>query len=289
MEDAALARRLKFWKAVGDELIFTVDVLHEQDVYKVVTAWVAAMRQYELELQDKNQEENSFKNKMKTKGGAFIATFPDPDYCVAVPTEPVEADSERDVLVRNEEMKRESGGSHLFDYLGPSIDTGFRIVGQCSQRFFTLSLEVAWAMAYDRLHNQFDKEISGLTLLSETPLKGVWDGRSYPIFALDREYDDAIARHISSVQGKGVIQLLDVQHLAEACILDGAWPSTVYFPDSSHDIFKKLKQHLDSQQKILDEKFDQSGESLEEFAVPDAESDLSNGLDAASMEIHASS
>ncbi|EGD23992.1 hypothetical protein [Prescottella equi] len=269
LQDDSLAPRLNFWKAVGDELIFTLDIQTEADVFYTVNAWVAAMHQYESELEQKNTEEGALKNKMKTKGGAFIATFPDPDYCVAVPTVPIDQDSERDVLVRNEEMKRRklADGAYLKDYLGPSIDTGFRVVGQCTQRYFTLSLEVAWAMAHHQLHAEYKQKIDGLTLLSESPLKGVWNDRSYPIFAIDRQHRDPIVEKLALVRGQASIPLMEVHELAEACLVDSNWPSTVYFPKSAHEAFTRLKTHLTEQQSILDARFDRSGESVEEFTA----------------------
>jgi hypothetical protein len=265
-----LTARLKFWKAVGDELLFTINIEHESEVYYVVNAWVAAMLQYEAELATKNSEENSPKNKMKTKGGAFIATFPDPDYVVAVPTAPMELDSERDVVVRNEEMKkadRSGDEPHLIDFLGPSIDTGFRVIAICSQRYFTMSLEVAWAMAYHRVHHDRKDSIDGLLLLAEKEMKGVWNGREYPVFALDRHREDQIVKSIGAVHNKPPVPLLEVDRLALACLEDEGWPSRVYFAQSNYTAFTQFGDHLANQQVVLDAMADNSGETLAEFTT----------------------
>ncbi|WP_445163702.1 hypothetical protein ACTXG5_11105 [Mycobacterium sp. Dal123C01] len=268
-----IAARLAFWKAIGDELLFTIDIKHESEVFYVVTAWVAAMAQYEAELIAKNSEENSAKNKMKMKGGAFIATFPHPDYVVVVPTFPMELDSERDVVVRNEAMKRDDrseDGPQLIDYLGPSIDTGFRVTATCTQRYFTLSLEVAWAMSYHRLHHDRENTMPGLLLLAETQMKGVWNGREYPVFALDRQIEDKIVASLRAVHNKPEVPLLEVDHLALACLEAGGWPSRVYFEESSYEAFTELGDHLAEQQATLDGMADNSGETLAEFTTDDA-------------------
>lgn len=265
-----LAARLKFWKAVGDELLFTINIEHESEVYYVVNAWVAAMVQYEAELAIKNGEENSPKNKMKTKGGAFLATFPEPDYVVVVPTAPMELDSERDVVVRNEEMKkagRHGSEPHLIDFLGPSIDTGFRVIAACSQRYFTMALEVAWAMAYHRVHHDREDSIAGLLLLEEREMKGVWSGREYPVFALDRHHGEQIVRSIGAVHGKPSVPLLEVDRLAVACLKDAGWPSRVYFSRSRYAAFTELGADLSDQQLTLDAMADNSGETLAEFTT----------------------
>lgn len=46
---------------------------------------------------------------------------------------------------------------YQFDYFGPSIDTGFRVVGHATQRFFTMSIEVAWALALDAQSNKMKR------------------------------------------------------------------------------------------------------------------------------------
>lgn len=274
LDDVQLSERLTFWKAVGDELLFTLDVHHETDVFKVVNAWIAAMDQYEKEL--------STKNKMKAKGGAFIATFPHPDYEVAVPTVPVGADSERDVIVQNESMKKAvtSGdsdltGRPLVDFLGPSIDTGFRVISVCSQRYFTISLEVAWAMAYHQLHHARSEIIDGFLLLEERSMKGVWEGREYPVFALDRQYSDKIVQHIGKVRGNGSVPLMEVDRLATACTADQGWPSSVYFPSSNYELFKCKESYLRSEQDKLNDRIDNSGESIDEFTFDGGKTDSS--------------
>lgn len=272
LDNPGLASRLTFWKAVGDELLFTIDIKKESDVYHVVTAWIAAMAQYEAELEAKNGEENSAQNKMKTKGGAFIATFPDPDYTVVVPTTPLEPDSERDVVVRNEKMKNANGtehNHHLIDYLGPSIDTGFRVVAACSQRHFTLSLEVAWAMAYHRLHGERQEVIPGFLLLDEKQMKGVWEGREYPVFAIDRHHGDKIVKSLGIVRSTAVVPLIEVDRLAVACAEDVGWPSRVFFAESNYEAFTVWGPHLAAQQARLDAMADNSGETLAEFVTED--------------------
>lgn len=287
LDHPALASRLEFWKAVGDELLFTVDIEHENEVCQVVDAWIAAMAQYESELALKNSEENSPVNKMKTKGGAFIATFPDPDYVVAVPTTPMELDSERDVLVRNEEMRKadQPADGRLIDYLGPSIDTGFRVIAACSQRYFTVSLEVAWAMAYHRHFTEHDRHMDGLLLLEERQMKGVWDGRGYPVFAVDRQHRDQIVQKLASVQHRPPVVLEEVVHLAEACKDDPRWPSRVYFKNSGYAEFTRLGPDLARRREHLDSLIDRSGESVAEFTTADGDTESASEDSTSAIEV----
>ena len=133
--------QFRLWKAVGDELIFEVIVQSEKDVGLAVRVWLDAMEKYELEVLHKSG--------LALKGGAFIATFPGPDSESTIPRTPDIEDSDNPVVVLNEKALtgHRAYTKYLYDYFGPSIDTGFRVFSLSTQRFFTLSVEVAWAMA----------------------------------------------------------------------------------------------------------------------------------------------
>jgi hypothetical protein len=127
------------WKPVGDELIYTAEVRSEHDVCVLVDAWIKAMRATE--------EIVLAKAAMDLKGAAWIATFPLPDRAIAVPMDPsiYERDLEPEVINR-ELLSRFDGGEQekvRVDYLGPSIDLGFRVASRATARRFMLSFEAA--------------------------------------------------------------------------------------------------------------------------------------------------
>ncbi|MFC7500944.1 hypothetical protein [Nocardioides sp. GCM10030258] len=87
------------WKPIGDELIFSVVVTHECDVYSAVRIWLAAMAQYEDQMATKNIN-------MGVKGSAFIATFPGPDSESTVPRDPTKEISDlHPVLLNDDALK----------------------------------------------------------------------------------------------------------------------------------------------------------------------------------------
>lgn len=218
--------KFELWKPVGDELLFSCEVGSEKDIRSAVTVWLAAMSAYEANSLDDTP--------MGVKGGAFIATFPGPDYESTIPRVPEAETSGRDVVVLNDEATngRRSTTKFLFDYFGPSIDTGFRILSKCSARYFTLSLEVAYALSSLHIHtdgNDSSAKSDDLMFLDSIELKGVYGGNLYPVCALDLEANGVV----NQAYRKFGADRYDIQNLHELCkahYLSAGWPFKLYLP-----------------------------------------------------------
>ena len=225
--DSAL--EFKLWKAVGDELIFTCVVRHEAHVIAAIRIWIAAMTEYERgTLADEG---------MSTKGGAFIATFPGPDSQVSIPLDPTNETSDKGVVELNDEaLANYDPAVYLYDYLGPSIDTGFRVIGECNPRYFTLSVEAAWALCRGASYEGLP-DLPDLRVLAPKELKGVWGGRPYPIIVIDRHFEDGVNQAIESLNG-GKQSFHDIEVLCSSCSSSAGWPSAIYLPDSDFPQFR---------------------------------------------------
>lgn len=223
--------RFELWKPIGDELIYTCLVRSELDVFQAVRTWIRAMANYERYSLDDTS--------MGTKGGAFIATFPGPDSRSSVPRDPQTEDSDADVVELNKAAhQRPSHRKYLYDYFGPSIDTGFRVISKCTSRYFTLSVEVAFAMSCLHLTPAKDQgkyDVGDFLLLDSTELKGVWGGRPYPVVAIDTAHDEQVNRAYSAFEHRGSPE--DIKNLCEACYTSDGWPSRLYLPDSANTHF----------------------------------------------------
>ncbi len=236
-EGAGIAFQL--WKAIGDELIFKVEVRSEAEISLAVRIWLDAVSTYE----DDSLREVT----LALKGGAFIATFPGPDSESSIPREPETEDSDESVVILNDKALsgQKTHTKYLYDFFGPSVDTGFRVVGLAKERYFTLTVEVAWAMAkhahsYETTpggHAQH--HVRDFVFMGREPLKGVWKGQEYPIFAIDREFDTPVNTAFRALNG-GPITAEMITHVCESCSATDGWPSAVYLPDSSYDAFKRV-------------------------------------------------
>ncbi len=115
--------------------MFEVDITSENDVSRAVRVWLLAMSMYE--------EQVLAEAGLALKGGAFIATFPGPDSESTIPRKPDYEDSDGAVVLLNQQALtgQRAYTKYLYDYFGPSIDTGFRVFGLSSRRYFTMSIE----------------------------------------------------------------------------------------------------------------------------------------------------
>ncbi|WP_454151201.1 hypothetical protein [Microbacterium lacticum] len=225
------------WKAIGDELIFSVDVKKEADVSAALRVWLSALKAYE----DDSLEEVQ----LGLKGGAFIATFPGPDSESSIPKRPETEKSDESVVFLNDKALagRRADTRYLFDYFGPSIDTGFRISGLASKRYFTMTVEVAWALAREA-HAQESSaatatphHVDDVVFRGRELLKGVWNGQEYPLFAIDRDYESPVNIALAKLNGPA-ITAKHITHVCEACYDSDGWPSRLYLPDSDFGPFQ---------------------------------------------------
>lgn len=220
-----------FWKAVGDELLYVCPVINTAQVKIAVDAWLDAQEQYEdCTLKGEKLQ--------KTKGAVFAATFPGPDCMVAIPRDPGnQADSDRSVIELNDEAvnklaskNRMADDEYLLDFLGPSIDTGFRVIAQSTDRYFTMSLEVAWAYS-EQARITESKNKHEVEFLCERQLKGVWGNRPYPIFVIDRMASDDVNIALKKMQNRQCSPEL-INEIFLACSKLKNWPSRLYFEKS---------------------------------------------------------
>lgn len=231
--------QFELWKAVGDELIFTCSVESEVEICRAVDVWIATLAAYKS-----NSLQAEELTGLGVKGGIFLGTFPGPDSESTIPLKPDTESSGEDVVTLNAAaLAREprDTGSYLFDFFGPSIDTGFRVIGACSARFLTLSVEVAFALAlvHEASYGDGKYQYPGLKMMASRELKGVWGGRDYPVFAIDLDHQDsvhiAMSRFLPATASIG-----DVKALCEACYHSEGLPFFMYLPKSSHGRFLEV-------------------------------------------------
>lgn len=221
------------WKAVGDELIFTCDVTSEPEICDAVDVWISTLRAYKA-----NNLQKEDRSGLGVKGGVFLGTFPGPDHESTIPLTPNTESSGLDVVMLNKaalaESKRDTE-KYLFDFFGPSIDTGFRVVNKCNARYLTLSVEVAYAMVLMHLTPDGDNKsysYPGLKLMESMELKGVWGGRNYPVFAVDLEHADSVNEAMAKFL-PGTTRPENILALCEACYKSEGWPFHMYLPKST--------------------------------------------------------
>ncbi|MGO8749155.1 MAG: hypothetical protein ACLQNE_24620 [Thermoguttaceae bacterium] len=109
-------KNFKPWKAVGDELIYEVRCSGRRELHNVVVAFLRAVREGDNKIRKTAGEVTAA---LRIKGAAWVAGFP----------------------VRNREVTLPP--DNRADYLGPDMDTGFRIAKCTRSGMLVVSVELA--------------------------------------------------------------------------------------------------------------------------------------------------
>ena len=193
-------RMPELWKINGDELLYTVEIGLGIQVVGAVMCFLRAVRKYRAE-----QEKNP--TNMDVKATIWGAGFPILNSEVAVRTKaPTDEDlSDHSRLTNYELLEKWHLGQRkdiVRDFLGPSIDTGFRLTALATPRKMVLSLEVAYILAHVISGKpEFDEQLS-LHYDKSVPLRGVLNGKPYPVFWLDTMLDDKLIKSEDGITGR---------------------------------------------------------------------------------------
>lgn len=150
-------KKLSPWKFSGDEILFSVPIVNHREGLTHVWAFKQAVASFPA-TQWKAKE-----TPLDLKATGWIAGFPVTNRKVRIP-----------------------GSSGAVDFIGPSIDSGFRLTRFSTPRKFILSAALA-LLVLDGIHScEPDSESKPhLFLDAVEPLKGVIDGKPYPIVFYD--------------------------------------------------------------------------------------------------------
>lgn len=190
----------RLWKYVGDEILFYKLVTSAGDVREclrlardVVITVIAVLHQVYAEARPI----------LSLKGSVWIA---DVEY--VKPTDSREVQLGKRNLVTGVATLTTAGDR---DFLGPEIDTGFRLGKYVSHRRLIVSAHLA-ALLYRERANCEGIE-NKLKIVGFEELKGVWDGRRYPIIWFEEDwhtvpgsflYDEHLISPVAAAICKGV-------------------------------------------------------------------------------------
>ncbi|GAB0056109.1 hypothetical protein SIID45300_00413 [Candidatus Magnetaquicoccaceae bacterium FCR-1] len=167
----------RVWKALGDEIILTVNPGDLPNLKHYLAAFGKAVKAYNAELAQSDQQIFSPAGevlRLRLKPRAWLADFPLNNLEMVIP----------DGILDPTRPER-PWANETIDFAGKAIDTGFRLGAFATSRKFVLSAEVVWALACDPEEKLFPLFHEG-----SAPLKGVLGGDSYPIFWWDLKSGD---------------------------------------------------------------------------------------------------
>jgi len=179
-----------FWKSIGDEVLFVKVLSDHRQVATTLRCWFRAVERMRSFLKNENAS-------LDVKCTAWVAGFPYRNREVVIGRYPSEDGrrvenyyQESGNLLNSIYTKKNSSGLSV-DYIGPSIDTGFRLTGFSSSKKMVISVDIAYLISM----TSFDGEVERIDLNYEGshPLKGVMGGASYPVFWINMSGSHSLA------------------------------------------------------------------------------------------------
>lgn len=167
------------WKYLGDEVVLVTDLICQYQPHFYVAAFIKALNTYNRDFEARAAELNI--TPLQFKATAWVAGFPVTNVEVLLPREGTESAN--------------LDASSVADYIGPSIDIGFRLSKYSTSKRLVISPSLAFLLApTPPVGNISTHEIfyGGLV-----PIKGVRPEKSYPLFWLHPTgHEDKAEEHI---------------------------------------------------------------------------------------------
>lgn len=179
------------WKTVGDEVLFVKVLTDHRQLTIALQCWKRALRRMKQFLKTESSS-------LDVKSTCWTAGFPFRNREVVLdPTPKMEQGGVENYYresgeLLNKHYRNVQKSKLAIDYIGPSIDTGFRLSGYATGRKLIVSVDVAYLISM----TQVDGEVGRVDFFYDgsVSLKGVMGGSSYPIFWIDMSNDASLAR-----------------------------------------------------------------------------------------------
>ena len=148
----SIPERVVPWKLLGDEIIFAIEISQESQVGQEIVTFLSALRSWNSPTDGPETQSRG----VVVKGTAWLAGFPVANTLIPVPS---------------------VSGELIRDYLGPSMDAGFRLTKWAASRRLIVSPELAWWLLQ---HTARSLELPKLHFQGCAELKGLAEHTGYP-------------------------------------------------------------------------------------------------------------
>ncbi len=167
--------RARLWKMVGDEIIFYMPILDESEIYNAPNIISSIMNDL-IELINKEYD--------KTKGIIFVKSVL---WAAFVNDNEFKFNSSE--RVNNIVIKEPVYDNINLDFLGTDIDIGFRISKFTLQSKLVIDAKLACLLTKLETELEMNNISDYMRIVTYEKLKGVWDGRYYPIVWYQKHWD----------------------------------------------------------------------------------------------------
>lgn len=251
-----------FWKSIGDEVLFVKVLGDHRQVATTLKCWFLAVERMRSFLKAENAS-------LDVKCTAWVAGFPYRNREVVIGRYPRKGGArvenyykESGNLLNAIYGKNDTAGLSV-DYIGPSIDTGFRLTGFSSSRKMVVSVDIAYIISM----TSFDGEVERIDLNYDGShaLKGVIGGASYPVFWISMSGSHSLAVREDRLRAQTVANREDVKEYCDAFYQE--YSSFTFRPFIKGDVgqtMAKMPHWYDEYHSLL----------VKNFNLPDNEYDL---------------
>ena len=224
-----------FWKSIGDEVLFSKVLTDHRQVTTTLRCWFRAIDRIRAFLKEENAS-------LDVKCTAWVAGFPYRNREVVI------GRHKETVTTQVENYYKESGrllnliydnksfDSLSVDYIGPSIDTGFRLSSFSSGKKMILSIDVAYLISM----TSFDGEIERIDINYDGShsLKGVMGGAPYPIFWINMSSKQSLAMKEDKLRAQTTVSREDIKEYCDAFYEE--YDSFIFRPFINKDIGRTM-------------------------------------------------
>lgn len=187
-----LGQAPELWKTIGDEVLFAKELSNPSQAVMTLHVWMETLKGLRKVLQ-------KFHPALDVKSTAWIADFPIRNREIVLGAK---SDPEDDQDWMNDQLMQSyaAGTPNLIcDYIGPSIDTGFRLGAAATPRQLAVSVELAHILSFEECQPRTKYMIGPAQIPplqfrydGKQPLKGVLNGASYPQLWIDTDPNGAL-------------------------------------------------------------------------------------------------
>ncbi len=187
----------EFWKSNGDEMLYTCELNNLEQAHNTIQIWLAALHEYRSKI-------TSMSDRLDIKSTGWIGLFPIPNAEVFFrrgDAHRPSGDLNDAVLLQSEIRDQWYAGQNrqdiTRDFVGPSIDTGFRLTAWAKPQRFIISVDLAFLLtsSYTAMTDPLPLHFSG-----REALKGVIDNEPYPMIWIpvggEKAVDQTVGRHL---------------------------------------------------------------------------------------------
>ncbi len=172
------------WKTVGDEIIYRKYISNHSEIYDTVLDWITAAKETRSELK------SQFSSDLDIKCTAWLGEFPILNRVILGAGHQTVVDFTNGISstlssIVNFETSPVKAGFEI-DFIGPSVDIGFRLSRLSSSRKFIISVDTAYLLMKCLITNRKRKsKLPKIFYEGTVHLSGVFGGLTYPVFWID--------------------------------------------------------------------------------------------------------